>query len=417
MAFDYSTDQFAGDANVTLDVDFRSADKGTLEDVTIREVVLGESLLTPGLQTSIVLDSFIHTSVLKNFDIFKNSGVIVKINKPQLERARLPSSMLVGQQIYRLENRRTPTNSAYGGEQLDDNNEQFTLRACDPSLLYDAKNLVSKSWKCTQPNVIVDEVLRTCAGAQELDIQPSAPARDYIAENIHPFQVVNQQTNVALDGDDPSFLHYMTYNENSGVGIHHFRSLKYLCAQPSIAKYHYSQYQTYKDPNSVMQYSFPCDFDILSDLLNGVDENGNDISSLIVFNPVNKMFSLIGSQTVGCGIGTTVVKYAQTNINTAQNQNSCNFGVEKYRLKRQARMGLLEKDKIALRITVPWNPSLHAGKTIDFEILNKSIPNRPPTYGSGKYLILHMMHIIRRGGYAITKLDCVSETAGRIGSV
>jgi hypothetical protein len=54
---------------------------------------------------------------------------------------------------------------------------------------------------------VVSDVLVNCAGAINPDIEPSLPARDYIAENIHPFQVVNQQAEVALaGGNDPSFL-------------------------------------------------------------------------------------------------------------------------------------------------------------------------------------------------------------------
>jgi hypothetical protein len=164
-----------------------------------------------------------------------------------------------------------------------------------------------------------------------------------------------------------------------------------------------------------MSFSFPCDFDLLTDVLNGVGTNGRDINSLIVFNPVNKMFSLVGDQTVGCGLGSGVVKLAQTNRNTAQQQNSCNSEVEKYLLKRQARMSLLDRDKVALRMTVPFDPSLHVGEVVEFAFHNKealAAGSFLPSYGSGKYLIMSMVHEIRRGGFAITSLDCVSTTVG-----
>ena len=126
---------------------------------------------------------------------------------------------IFNQKIYRLDNREfMPINVGA--------TEEFSLHACDQSLLNDAKSLVSKSWKCESPDTIVKYVLQSCAGVRNLDVQSSQPSRDYIAENIHPFQVVVQQANVALDGDDPSFVHYMTYKNN---GTHHFRSLKSLC--------------------------------------------------------------------------------------------------------------------------------------------------------------------------------------------
>lgn len=377
-----------------------------LTDFTEYEVMLGESLLTPGLQTSININSYMHSLPPKDLDRFKNSLVRIKLDRKILDRFGIKTDLEVIQRVYRLENR----------TMINPNVEAFTLRACDDTMLNDAKATVSKSWKCTEPHKIAQYVLATCAGAKNVKVEECGPARDYLAENIHPFQVVAQQLNVSLaEGDDPSFLHYMTYED---FGTHHFKSLKTLTNErknPTVMKYFYSETGAssgYGDPRGIITHSFPCDFDLLSDVLNGIDTNGKSINSLIVFNPLNKMFSLVGDQTVGCGIGGGVTKMSQTNRNTATDQNSCNTGVEDYLLKRQARMSLLEANKIALRITVPWNPELHAGKVIEIDLRNKedtSIQN----YGSGKYLIMSMFHNIKRGGYAVTTMDCVSTTVGK----
>jgi hypothetical protein len=394
-----------------IDVNFYNVAGGEIntEDFTIQKVILGESLLTPGLQTSIEVDSYRHNLPVKNFDGFKNGIIDMKISRPVLSKKwGFPFDNLnVTQRIYRLENR----------SNKDTNNESFTIRACDDTLLNDATTNVSKSWKCARPSDIAQYVLSNCAGSKSLDIESCGPARDYIAENIHPFQVVAQQLNVSLaEGDDPSFVHYMTYEK---YGTHHFRSIKSLSQQSSVFTFEEQEVgvsKGYAYPKTIMTHMFPCDFDLLSDVLNGVSTNGRDINSVIVFNPVNKMFSLVGDQTLGCGIGSGVVKMAQTNRNTAQNQNSCNSEVEKYLLKRQARMSLLERDKIALRLTVPWNPLLNVGKVITANFYNKESMqsgSRIPNYGSGDYLILHMFHEIRRGGYATTVMDCVSTTVGQ----
>ena len=92
---------------------------------------------------------------------------------------------------------------------------------------------------------------------------------------------------------------------------------------------------------------------------------------------------------------------------TAKQQNSCETNVEKYLLKRQARMALLERDKVALRMTVPWNPWLHAGSVIT---LDWKDPKGNPVYGSGTYLISSMQHIVKLGGFSVTSLDCVSTS-------
>jgi hypothetical protein len=368
-----------------------------LNDFTYNEIILGESLLTPGLQTSVICHSYKNNIPKKDFDALKGAIVTVKAFNPSINSAPL----ITGQRVYRLENR----------NQIDHNNEELTIRACDPTMLTNAINLVSKSWKCATPTTVVDYVLRSCLGARSIDTIPSGPGRDYIAENIHPFQVIAQQSNVALDGDDPSFLHYMTY-ENGGT--HHFKSLKSLTRQSPVFAFTPTETGSitgYGNPNSIMSYTFPCDFDLLSDLLNGIGPNGENISSIILYNEKSKTFSLLGNQTIGCGVGGGPAKLAKTNEKTEKQQDSCNDGIKNSLLLRQARMSLLENDKIALRMTVPFNPLLNAGKVVRAIFPNKEGPG-VLNYGSGNYMILHLMHNIKRGGYATTTISCVSDTTG-----
>lgn len=383
-----------------------------LTEFTVREVVLVESLLTPGLQTSVKVHSFLHSPV-KDLDKFKNATISLKINRPILSEFGYPTDMTVNQRIYRLSNRKL----------INNNNEEFVLHACDDTLLNDARSLVSKSWKCSDPSSIVSEILSTCVGAINSRVESSSPARPYIAENIHPFQVIAQQADFALAGsNDPSFLHFMTYdNDGAGTGgIHNFRSLYTMTKQSPIITLNYSETGEartdsavggYRNPRAIMTYNFPCDFDLLSDILNGVDVNGSSIMSLIAINPFSKMVSLLGDQALGCGIGSGPVKIAMTNQNTAQDQDSCPTVVEDYMLKRQARMNLLEQDKVALRLTVPWNPIFHVGSVIKVELYSKEFPDQM-LYGSGEYLISVMQHTLKQGGYSTTTLDCVSTTTG-----
>ena len=181
-----------------------------------------------------------------------------------------------------------------------------------------------------------------------------------------------------------------------------------------MIEYHFDELAAdsgYANPRAIMTHSFPCDFDLLSDLLNGVDENGRDMSSAGLFNPVTKQFNLFGNQNMGCGIGAGVYKAGMTNQDSAGQQNACPDYSYLYLPKRQGRMGLLEQDKIALRLTVPWNPELHAGKVIRVILQNKA-DTRLNNYGSGDYLIAAMTHNIKRGGIATTTMDCVSVTTG-----
>lgn len=377
-----------------------------MEEITAREVILGESLLTPGLQTSVKVHSSLSVTPNKNFDLFKNKTIKIGIERKVLRTEGFRPNMTVNQLIYRLDNRKL----------LNNQTEEFVLRACDPTQINDLETLVSKTWKCTSPSSIAAYVLRTCAGASQLDIESSNYPRDYAADNIHPFQVVNQQASYAVAGtDDPSFLHYMTFGNNGG-GIHHFRSLKSLSSQRPMMTYVYDETSNaYKNVDAIMTYSFPCDFDLMADVLNGVDRNGNDINSVMLFNPWMKSFSLLGSQVTGCGLGAGVIKSAITNMNSAKGQDMCPDYSNVFLLKRQARMSLLERDKIALRLTVPFNTDLHAGRVIQIKLYNKD--NRELLYGSGSYLIVSMFHQILDGGLGTTTMECVSKTAGQRGIV
>lgn len=394
----------------SFEVDFSSSTSIPLFfNLTPKEITLTESLLTPGLQTSISFQSYSHNPIIKNLDEFKTSIVDVKIVKPVLSYYGYPSEMELTTRIYRMDNRNLITNRI----------EEFTLHGCDDTLLNDARNLVSKSWKCVSPSAVVNEVLSTCVGAKTKDVEFSGNGRDYIAENIHPFQVISQQADVALaESIDPSFIHYMTYEnftKGDPRGTHHFRSLRSLTAPTNgVARFFTQEMGSlagYGHPEAIQSYSFPCDFDYLSDLLNGTDDDGSLMSSIVTINPMLKSQSLLGNKTVGCGNGKGKYMTSLTNFNSAKDQDSCNIDVEKHLLLRQARMSLLEEDKINLRLTVPWNPVLHAGKIIEVYFHSYGT-ERFDNFGTGYYLIHSMTHNIKNGGYGTTTMDCVSRSVG-----
>ena len=378
---------------------------------TVKEILLNESILNPGLQTIVTLQSYVYMEG-KNLDSFKNTNLSLSLQSGN-------GQMTVNQKIYRLDNREfMPINVG--------TTEEFAVHACDQSLLNDAKSLVSKSWKCESPDSIVKYVLQSCAGVKNLDIQSSQPSRDYIAENIHPFQVVVQQANVALDGEDPSFVHFMTYKNN---GTHHFKSLKKMCqgAAPQQNIFYYSDGgvasgQDYNhNKQRVITFNFPCDFDLLSDILNGVDESGQNINSLTVANLMDYGFQLLGMgggmggaglMSGSCGVGSGNAKASMTNKGTAKEQGGCETDVEKHLLKRQARMGLLERDKVALRMTTPWRPDIHVGDLVGLQWQGRKGNRGQTVYGSGTYLVTSINHKIMLGGFATTTMDCVAQTAG-----
>jgi len=414
--YDKGLKSYTGDQKVYFVADVEGVPDNIKSDMlSIMEFNLSESLLTPGLQTSVaVQDTIHHSPTRKVLDEYSGKNLKLRFNAPILEQYGVQHTMDTKQVIYRLDNRAPQSTSI----------QNYNLNACDPSMLLDANMLVSKSWSCTKPSQVVRDVLSQCIGAKNMDIEDADPKRDYIAENIHPFQVVSQQADVALaGGNDPSFVHFMTYensNDDDG-GTHKFKSLKEMTKQtvPESRKFIFHEKGVYQsglyDPFNIISYSFPCDFDVLSDILNGVGQFGSR-RSILPFNPSNGAFSVIGDKSSTCGIGGAAALAATTNFGTASQLDSCEVAVEKYGLLRQARMGLLEEDKLGLRVVLPWNPSLHAGQMINVTFINKGTegvkPTDPRNYGSGDYLIASMTHTVKAGGLGLTTLDCVSKTVG-----
>lgn len=373
------------------------------EETTIKEVIIGESLLNPSAHVAVTLQSAMYVAQ-KNWDAVKGQAMSLNIseNRPNTNR-----TMSVNMTIYRCDNRHFSTlNTAQ--------TEELTLHGIDNSVLEDARTIMSKSYKCKSPDVVVNDALSR-VGVTSAIIRPCGPARDYIAESIHPFQVIQQQCNAALaSGDDPSFLHYMTFN-NRGQNIHNFRPLSELIQQtPGYTIYagdtgESSRKTSFAEGyNVAITYNFPCDYDLLSDILNGIGPQGQNVNAVKNFNFVNAATDIIGAISSGNAAN---IFTAMTNLGTADKQGTgCESEIEKWLLKRQARMGLLEKDKIALRVTVPWSPWLHVGIPFTFKWNNRYDNNE--IYGSGVYLPVHLTHNIQFGGYATTTLDCIANTLG-----
>lgn len=421
MANTPNPEEFLTNLKVSMD----GVDPNLIQEFSVNEVTMTESLLTPGLQTTLSVQSRINTEIVKNLSKFNNIDAKITVDRPIIEAlygdkirpdgGNYVSSMQTTQRIYRLSNRRLVN------YQL----EEFQLELCDPSLLKDASTFVTKSWGCVTPSEIVRDVLRQCVGTTAVDIEDNVgPRKRYFATGIHPFQVITQQEEMALAGGklDPSLVHFMTYQNRKSESIptHNFRSLTNMAQQNEVFEFFYSGKNSnpynYAIPSEIMTYNFPCDFDALSDTLNGIDISGKKYSSISGINPQTSAVSLFSSEegnmpsSSPCGMPPW---YSLTNLGSAMD-DCTSIDPGSYLPRRKARMGLLDQDKVALRITVPFNPNLNAGRVIFIKIPNTN-PNADGeenqwNFGTGRYLIASMTHNIKMGGFGTTTIDCVSNT-------
>lgn len=361
-----------------------------LQDQTFTGVTLTESVLSPSLLTVISIQDVIMTAPMKNYDLYKGQNFILSATNPNMN-----SQIDVNQVIYRLAERKP----------FDRNLEMYKLYATDNTLLNNQQKRITKQYYKETPSKIVSDALGIVQSRVNI-VEGTTPVRDYNAHNIHPFQVIYDQANYALArGNDPSLLHYMTYENN---GTHHFRSIKELTSAGVVAKYHYEDKGTGEmlmHNFNILAYEFPCEFDLLSDLMNGV---GMNASTSVMINTVKGMFNALGS-TGAAVLGT--VNAGSVFSNKGSNDHSSVTQFETPQQYRAARMALLQPDRISLRMTVPFNPNLHAGNMINV-LFPTVMPGVPFEFGSGDYMIVSLTHNLRVGGYGITALDCVARSVG-----
>ena len=67
-------------------------------------------------------------------------------------------------------------------------------------------------------------------------------------------------------------------------------------------------------------------------------------------------------------------------------------------------MALLDRDKTALRLTLPWTPDVHAGDKIQFDWWDNDFSLMPD---SGEFIVASLTHKILLGGFSTTTIDCI----------
>lgn len=404
--------EVAEESLVKFTVDVEGVDRKLFEDFNVSYVTLTESLLSPSLQTKIFAQSYRHPGYVKNWDELANKKVKIHAWRDILKQYG-NHELHVENTIFRVSDR-LPRSFQY---------DAFHIMAIDETALTNAEKRMSKSWKCATPSQIVIDALKGCVKVPHLVVRQSTPPRTFFAENIHPYQVVAQQADVALAaGNDPSFLHYITYENVQGT--HRFESLHGMTRKGTTWNYNFVEpgdvQQTWENPFAILAYENPCDYDILSDAMNGVDRQGSPQQSVMTINPMNGIHSMLGGTNSGCGMGGQETDTQFTNKGSAAAEPNCEIDVEKHKLTRTARLGLLDADKVAFRVTVAFNPNLHVGRMVYLETPNKVQKGEDeielnPDYGSGYYLISALTHRLVNGGYGTTVIDCISKSVGNGG--
>ena len=111
MAFSFHnrlapTDAAAGRGLVSiLEFDIDGIDEPEMHGLTPKEIVLGESLLTPGLQTVITFHSLIYMKPGKDFDKFKGKEIKFTLKWGEGEGNEKVLKVTKNHKVYRMDNR------------------------------------------------------------------------------------------------------------------------------------------------------------------------------------------------------------------------------------------------------------------------------------------------------------------------
>lgn len=376
-----------------------SDDQETLyRELSLSDFYLKESLLSPSVQMSCKMSDTTH--IVKNYMSYKFNDTMPPNITCTLVNPNVNGNMKVRLHVYRMDNR-SPINY---------NTEQFTLHSCHLSTFINMKRRMSDYYRNVELSKIVRDAM-TAIG-ESGDIATSSLSRSYMTNNQHPFQVISDISDMATDGLKSPFLHYMTME--NGEGKHYWKSLKELINQSEKHEFVYNEKginQQLIDPQNIMLYEFPCDFDTLLDLSSGILFNKEDYfnhkPSMVSLNPFDSGFYLVDGKShdkTKAGFGGALNAGAWSNLNT---QGDVPTRTERYLHKRSEMLSCLHRENINLKIVVPFNPTVHVGQNIKvkFEIKRSDEPR--VDFGSGKYLIAHLTHNIKTGGYGTTTLECV----------
>jgi hypothetical protein len=346
--------------------------------------------------------------------------------------------------------------------------EVYAINFCSEEFLLSEQYRISKSYKNKKISEIITDILLHYVKVGEnqtkpIKIETTTGLYNFVLPNKKLFETINWLSTYARPADNVGAD--MLFYENS-LG-YFFNSLQTLYQQDS--------YQTYKfDPKNIaadgktglndvnQQLTNASDFEVLEffDTLNAIS-NGTFNNKVLTIDPLlrkvyktgtfdynayfasskkmnkfpltnnyqnrfdKKMYE--GAPTTPAGMEVGCLRLATSNheekldpyVSLKPDAVANDINIEKYVPNRVAQLALANYTKI--KITVPGDPLLVAGRTVNFSTYQiepvdytQSGPNptrSPDPFYSGKYLITAVRHIVKNSSY-ITILEMAKESFG-----
>jgi hypothetical protein len=409
------------------------------------ELSLFEDIYSSTISGEVLISDAI--GIISNYRLNGTEFIQVQLQKSTED----PRTISRNYRVYKIGKRVTGDNNDY---------EVYSLNFCSEEFLISEQYRLSKSFPQTKISDVITSILTDYVkvGNKKLAIEETDGPHDFVLPNKKLFETINWLSTYAKSKKS-SFYGDMLFFENSEG--YFFNSLQSLYGQDS--------YQTFKfDPKNITDQNMnqkitnASDFEVLSffDVLSAIS-NGTFANKLITIDPllrtsntdivfnyndyfkqsvkmnkgplINNYKNRLGQTlydrepTTPAGLEMGTLRLASTNKEERKNayvtsqkggadSASNDIYIEKYLTNRVAQLAIANYMKI--KITVPGDPGLSAGKTVTFNTFQiqpssySQSGERPldPFY-SGKYLVSAVRHIVKNSSY-ITVLELCKESVG-----
>ena len=316
------------------------------------------------------------------------------------------------------------------------NTSLYTLYFCSEELLLSEQNKITKTYVGTKISDLVKNILNILqVPSQKIyNIEETTGIYDFTIPRFKPFEAISWLSTYARPKASGTKGADMLFFENKDG--YNFRSIKSMLSAESIGTYKY-QLNNIESADmaekvfTVLQYEFVKTQDMLENINSGMIAN-----KLISIDPFKKSFTTtnfnVNQDETNIGglknrLGKTqtqsydsVVKVAVSNsgqkevpyIKEVEGSVAQDIFIETYVPNRTSQINLA--NYITVKMTVPGNPMLTAGRTINFNLLTQRNSSNNTqkdldAFYSGKYLITAVRHTISAEGKYITVLEIVKE--------
>jgi hypothetical protein len=330
------------------------------------------------------------------------------------------------------------------------NSEVYTLYFCSEELLLSEQTKISKSYSGKKISEIIQNILTDKLKVKEKNIQKieeTTGTYSFVVPRLKPFEAISWLSIYARPKATGTVGADMLFFETKN-GFN-YRSIQSMFKEPIYSTYRYQaknideSVQDFQEKTvTVLDYEFVKTYDALKDINSGTFANKmisidplartykttefnykdyfekkktsslNDNSVLV---PLKNRLGKTQNESYDSRIKVATSNASQNQLQYVKDNPgsvASDIGIENYVPLRTAQLGLA--NYTVVKITIPGDPGITAGRTIDFNLLTlKPATNKKELdrYYSGTYLVSAVRHIITSGGAYQTVLEICKDSS------